>query len=110
MGLQQRTRDIIDKSVDRRTEFHRGNIQGKWYIDGQTPRKGWMSYETYEKFISDIGDDPVYCLISYHTVMAWYVRGEWYMPDKKYSVSTTSHQHAFRMAIHFSGKEVKSDV
>lgn len=108
MGLQKRTRDIIDNSVEKRTEFHRGNVSGKWFRGGQTPLKGRMSFETYNKFISDIGDEEVYCLFSYHTVMAWYVNGKWYMPDEKYSSSTTTHQGAFRYAIHMSGKEVKS--
>lgn len=31
----------------------------------------------------------------------------WYMPDVKYSVSTTTHQGAIRTALHRAGKEVK---
>lgn len=110
MGLQQRTRDIIDNSVQNRTEFHRGNVSGKWSKKGEHLYMGWLPLFWRNILKKDIQDNDVYVLYSYQTPMAWYNGDIWVIPDEKYSVSTTTHQGAFRTAIHRSGKEVKQDV
>lgn len=100
MGLQSRTRDIIDTAVEKRTDFHRGNVSGKWYLHNETQTKwGWLDNEWANVLNSDILDKGAFVLFSYNTPMAWWNGESWRIPNEHYSQTTTQHQHAFRVAI-----------
>ena len=44
-------------------------------------------------------DEPSYVVLSYATPIAWFGKRGWYVPDVRYSVTTSRHQGIARMAI-----------
>lgn len=114
MALQSKTRQIVETSVDRKQNFDRGNISGKW-VDpnyftgwhiGQLPSDFSKVLKEHNK-----GTD-LFVVYSYQTPIAWFSlsdsdsngNNKWYYVDHKYSVSTTQHQSAVRYAL--KGKNV----
>lgn len=111
MGLQQKTRQIIETSVDRKQNFDRGNVSGKW-VNKDRYRSGsvGMLPSEFAKVLNEhsmLGD--LFVIYSYSTPMAWYLLNEgaskWYYPNTRYSVSTTQHQGAIRYAL--TGQDVE---
>lgn len=101
MGIQRRTRDIIDTAVENLSDFHRGNVRGEHVKKGHSQSKwGWLDNNWANKLNTDILNNEVFVLFSFQTPMAWYNGESWTFPDEHYSKTTTQHQHAFRVAIH----------
>jgi hypothetical protein len=46
-----------------------------------------------------------YAVYSYNTPIAWYADGRWYVPEVKYSITTSMHQSRTRWGIVKSGDE-----
>lgn len=44
-------------------------------------------------------DKPFYIVYSYNTPIAWYSDKGWFIPDTKYSVTTSKHQNYVRRAV-----------
>lgn len=108
MGLQAKTRQIIESAVSQLVKFERGNVYGEWkdqryYSGAQIGRLD----RGYAKVLGEHSKkSALYVLYSYGTPMAWYVEteGKWYYVDEKYSASTGQHQSAYRWAL--KGKNV----
>lgn len=107
MGLQRRTKDIIDTAVENLTDFTRGNVKGEHVQKGHS-QSSWDRLPSFWVNVlnSDIADKDVYVLFSYQTPMAWFNGDSWVFPPESYTQSTTGHQHAFRVAIARTGKKV----
>lgn len=43
--------------------------------------------------------NPEYVIYSYATPIAWKMDDKWFIPDVKYSVTTTRHQNKIRVVI-----------
>lgn len=116
MALQQRTRQIIETSVDRKEKFDRGNVSGKW-VDKDWYRSGSVGSlpSEFTKVLNEhskLGD--LFVIYSYLTPIAWYSLNDsysqgtnkWYYPNTRYSVSTSSHQSAVRYALRGQDVEI----
>jgi len=81
-----------------RAPFRHGNTAGSVSLDsfGQLP-------EPFRTELCDARDRGTlaYVVYSYATPIAWLDRGAWTVPGVRYSVTTTNHQSAVRMAIHW---------
>lgn len=115
MALQSKTRQIIETSIDRKQNFDRGNVSGKWVYRGYYRSDSTIA-ELPREFVKllnkhSLGSD-LFVVYSYRTPIAWFSLSEsdsngnnkWYYVDHKYSSSTTGHQSAVRYAL--KGKNV----
>lgn len=114
MGLQRNTRQIIEMSIDRKQNFKRGNVSGKWEDKNafRSTTIGMLPHDYAKVLVEHSKKGDLFVLYSYQTPMAWYRlddsdadgNNKWYYVDQKYSSSTTSHQSAVRYAL--MGKNV----
>jgi hypothetical protein len=94
------TRTSNTKAVDliaNRVGFTGNNLYGVVqsfdsvvYQTGRLPQE----FETQLRF-----DRPSYIVYSYGTPIAWYCDKGWFIPDTKYSTTTSKHQNYVRRAI-----------
>lgn len=73
---------------------HSGHALTPWGM-GRLPREHY-----------DSAAHASYVVMSYSTPIAWVTRGEWVIPDARYSVTTSRHQATARYGAHLSGLEV----
>lgn len=108
MAIQRKTREIIESMVSRKQNFNRGNVSGKWVDRNYFGHQVAMLPQEFVKVLREHNKNTdLFVLYSYDTPMAWFRLGDsdsqgnnkWYYVDHKYSVSTTQHQHAYRMAL-----------
>lgn len=113
MGMQQKTRQIVETSISRKENFERGNVWGKWFKPNHfhnVGQIGWMNQEFADMLSKHSKDTNLFVLYSYYTPMAWFRlsdldskgNNKWYFPDgnhASYSPSTGQHQYAFRYAL-----------
>lgn len=59
-----------------------------------------QDFKTSGAMKAETGYDGVYRVYSYAAVIAEYRNGAWNVAERKYSVTTTSHQSAVRQALH----------
>ncbi len=69
-----------------------GNLRGERFYGGV----GRLPRNLAEAIVAM---NPEYAVYSYATPIAWRLDGKWFMPDVKYSPTTTHHQHKIRTAI-----------
>lgn len=78
-----------------------GSFRGEVY-DGTGITQGWLSSDDYWAIVKA---EPDYLIYSYHTVMAWHDKHGWHSFDRKFSRTTTGHQHEIALALDvLSGK------
>lgn len=101
MGLQIKTRSIIDSAVTTCEPFNRGNIIGVRGNAGASG-SGRLPEPFGELFMRHMNADLIkFVIYSYATPIAWRLAdGDWIIPPVHYSQSTTIHQSAVRSAIH----------
>lgn len=95
MATSFNTRQRIHKLVSRHEEFRIGNISAIRYNAGDSPSTGILPQHLTDQLKGALTDNDVYIVYSYATPIGW-VRldgnDNWFIPDVKYSVSTTHHQ------------------
>ena len=70
-----------------------------WIETGRMSREDAHALRTAQ---NDLGID--YIVLSYGTPIAYLIkRGEWVVPDARYSVTTSKHQHTIRCALSMIG-------
>jgi hypothetical protein len=69
-----------------------GSLEGR-YTQGQE-----TAGQLPEEYQGSFGDAD-YAVFSYDTPIAWRIDGQWYMPDYRYSRTTTRHQSTIRVAL-----------
>lgn len=100
MSMSSANRNRIANRISNRVEFKHGNMSGVMDNDLSAGR---MSGDTRAEFLADMKRAEVlnvsaYVVTSYGTPIAWYVPlNGWTVPDDKYSVTTSGHQHTARM-------------
>jgi hypothetical protein len=94
------TVNYADTYIQALEPFHTGNPRGGlWGDDSSTVMHLGKLPEPYR---SQIYGSPglVYVVYSYQTPIAWVTSdGKTHIPDVKYSVTTTKHQHITRKAL-----------
>lgn len=94
------TVNYADTYIQALEPFHTGNPRGGlWGDDSSTVMHLGKLPEPYR---SQIYESPglVYVVYSYQTPIAWVTSdGKTHIPDVKYSVTTTKHQHIARKAL-----------
>lgn len=64
--------------------------------------RGWMPHEEWQLLIDRHEVSPIqYAVFSYDTIIGYKWDGEWYIPDVKYSFTTTNHQIKLRVAVDY---------
>ena len=91
------SRDAARAEIAARREF-RGN--SLWGTHG-TSHSGIIYGRAAELWTADTTAGQVsYVVMSYSTPIAWYTkRGEWVIPQEKYSHTTSRHQSVVRQAV-----------
>lgn len=100
MGLAARTRQKIDNHIERRETFKYGNVSAIRYNAGETPQTGILPGFLRDQLKAVAKDNDLYIVYSYQTPIGWSVcdgNDNWFIPDVKYSVSTTHHQSLLKM-------------
>lgn len=98
MGTKIQTRRIMQNAVDTCKSFIRGNLSAKVFNQGEYLNHNQIGQ--LEDFLADqlngrITDGSVYVVYSYQTPIGWCNTDgspNWFIPDVKYSISTTHHQ------------------
>jgi len=106
VGTQIETRKIVQKAVDNRKPFRRGNISAKVYDIGDFISMGRLPASLTDVLTARHLDYPLYVVYSYATPIGWcnlYNEPNWLIPYVNYSVSTTHHQHLLRIMTSNSG-------
>lgn len=91
MALKTAGRNAIADGVREWRYFIHGNVSGTRECStfGQLPQEYWASARNAQ-----------YLIYSYQTPIAWVDSdGVWFVPDVRYSVTTTNHQSAVKSAI-----------
>ena len=102
MGLQQTTRNKIDKHVNGHEGFKLGNISASVYGEGKYAPKGRLP-----DYIADQlnARNSVYVVYSYQTPIGWCnynaINANWFIRSVRYSNSTTHHQHVLEVAVNY---------
>lgn len=81
LGTKSRTRAQV--SIRNREEFHVSNLRGTHWFAGY----GRMQDPEYSK-LRDVRERVTYFVYSYGTPIAWFVDGEWVVPNVGYSATT----------------------
>lgn len=69
---------------------HSGSFRGE-PVTGRYVSTGEMP-TNHAEFMRTFAGEIDYVIFSYATPVAWHANGEWYIPDVKYSRTTTRHQ------------------
>lgn len=75
-----------------------GNIKGTHFPP--SAEAGWLRGDDRDLYNMHRSSHMIeYVVLSYDTPMAWYADGQWFMPDTKYSATTSKHQGIIRQGI-----------
>ncbi len=78
--------------VAARSDFDcNGTLSG---VSGYVPNVGRLPSRYLDVLDIDATADDFYVVSSYHTPIAWYARGNWRVPNVRYSPTTSKHQNA----------------
>ena len=77
------------RAVGDKRDFVGSNLRGGYGVQGfgEMPRWAQDAYVSHR----DQNSGDLYTIVSYRTPIAWYFGGEWYVPDVKYSATTSRH-------------------
>lgn len=106
MALQKAGHNALSLMVTTLVEVTHGNLSGRKV----TPNSSGSPYGRLDFSYRASFAQAEYAIYSYGTPIAWLADGEWYMPNTRYTVTTTNHQNAIRMALHYAGKLVHTPV
>lgn len=101
MGLGINARNKIDSAIGFRADFSHGNVSARSYLRARDVPTGQLPSE-HRDALSAIGDALVYVVFSYATPIAWFGPDGWIVPDVKYSQTTSCHQGAVRVSVHYA--------
>jgi hypothetical protein len=92
------TLKTIQEGIDHQKAFKIGNVSASVYGSGEFVPKGRLP-----DFVADqlnARKTTIYVIFSYQTPIAWCnvgINTNWFIPDVKYSVSTSNHQSVIRV-------------
>lgn len=93
------TLQTVSSFVKARKKFNaNGSLFGNNHWDekfGQLPKNYWSDIELDSK------EDDFYVVTSYYTPIAWFADGMWYVPNVRYSTTTTKHLHSTRIPCRY---------
>lgn len=72
-----------------RTDFKATSMSGR---NNDTGSAGQLPPRYYDEFFAAAKESDFYCVRSYQTPIAWFAAGEWYVPDVRYTMTTSKHQ------------------
>jgi hypothetical protein len=91
MALKGAGKQAISKAMREMANFRHGNLSGRWC--DKLPETGQLPEAHRDMLNEDIENEgSQYVIFSYNTPIAWKTNGWWYIPDIKYSTTTTNHQ------------------
>ena len=76
-------------AVGDKRDFVGSNLRGGYGVQGFGEMPRWAQ-DAYVSHRNQNGGD-LYTIVSYRTPIAWHFEGEWYVPDVKYSATTSKH-------------------
>ena len=87
--------------ADRRAFRTHGSLSGRMIRNGDALPVGQLPDDYARRLLVDVRNyGPVFVVFSYATPIAWIdANGDATIPDVKYSVTTTRHQHTARMGM-----------
>lgn len=97
----------VSAHVRERVEFDcNGTVRGTRHLGdkGQLPVAYWSELTTAAQA------DDFYVVRSYITPIAWFANGVWYVPNVRYSVTTSRHQSALGLVTDGSAWRESRDV
>lgn len=97
MAIKAPGKKAIQAAVDSLTEFKQGNLRGSKVYD----TAGVLPDEYRTILEAGVALNHIdFVVYSYATPVAWhYVGMNWYVPEVRYSQSTTNHQNVLRVAV-----------
>lgn len=103
MALQLAGCRAIERGVERLEAFRHGNVRGEWYPSWSYVPTGRLDAQC-EPSGNPREPRAYYVVFSYGTPIAWHRytsgdTGEWTVPARKYSATTSNHQTITRSAI-----------
>jgi len=104
MGLQQSTRNKIDKHLFWHEEFKQGNISAKRFTTQDYIQNGQLPDFLADQLKAANYDNALYVVYSYQTPIGWIKLtsdAEWFIPAVKYSNTTTHHQSVLMWAVNY---------
>lgn len=105
MGLGNNTVQRIDYYVNRHESFRIGNVSAIRLNAGETPNTGILPDYLVDQLKGVVKDNDTYIVYSYRTPIGWVKldgNDNWFIPDVKYSVSTTHHQNVLRVRTNYT--------
>lgn len=99
MGTQWTTRQKIAINIANRTNFRFGNISGQWSEEFDLGSFGRLPDFLRDQLKAAAKDKDLYIVRSYLTPIGWANDREWFIPEVKYSNTTTHHQSILQVAI-----------
>jgi hypothetical protein len=77
------------QAIASRKEFTASALTG--HVGGH-PMSGRLPTEYLKEFANACQANDFYVVMSYATPIAWYANGIWYVPDTRYTATTSHHQ------------------
>lgn len=110
MALRGAGKQAISNGMGELVKFTQGNVSGAPVHDYSTPSMGRLPNFLVDQLRAGIASGSVdYIVWSYWTPIAWHHQathdepGRWFVPDVKYSVTTTQHQNVVRVEADHPG-------
>jgi len=103
MALKSKGKRAIQAAVDSFTPFRHETLRGEWVRDVHLCQWGILPAKLLAVLADEIeAKGSVFVIFSYSTPIAWRAAQplirEWFVPDVKYSVTTSNHQSVVRVA------------
>ena len=90
----------VHDAIRRRANFTCNNtLVGLNWSDFGIGGMGRLPERFHSQYQGDMMSKGFYVVKSYDTPIAWFTRGQWVIPDVKYSVTTSRHQNIVRKGI-----------
>jgi len=84
-------------AIARRVDFKcNGTLEG---ILGASRGMGRLPEHWHARFLTAMDASDRYFVYSYNTPIAWFANGQWFVPEVKYSVTTSRHQTTVKRGI-----------
>jgi hypothetical protein len=103
MALKGKGKRAVQAAIDSFAPFRHETLRGEWVQDREFIRWGQLP-AVYMAMLSDeiAVNGRAFVIFSYSTPIAWRTAQpmirEWFVPDVRYSVTTTNHQNVVRTA------------
>jgi hypothetical protein len=102
MAIHGKNRDKITEAIRARRDFRIANMSGTRIGSRYPVQGGELNHHPAERARLDTGIDRgeiTYVIYSFATPIGWVEDGAGYVPDVRYTITTTHHQNVARVAL-----------